>query len=104
MEVEPGCLEELAEQRSRWIRVTSVAQKPKDELLAHRAEVEMGTQLTGATMEQARMTGKQEEGRSTVEQRPTKVDLQGRGSAEESQGRWATVKMREHRAGAEPMG
>lgn len=97
MEVEPGCLEELAEQRSRWIRVTSVAQKPKDELLAHRAEVEMGTQLTGATE-------KQEEGRSPVEQRPTEVDLQGRGSVKESLGRWATLKMREHRAGAEPMG
>lgn len=98
-----------------------MAQKPKVELLAHWAEAEMGTRLTGATLKRARTMRKPEEGRSPVEakgwrvevqlektmaeaeRQPTEVDPEGRGIPEESQDSRAMVDMRERRARAEPM-
>lgn len=67
--MKPGCVEYPAEQSGRWNWVTSTAQNPKVELLTHRIEAETGIRLTGATMEQARMTGILEEGRNLVERR-----------------------------------
>lgn len=55
---EPGCVEYPPEQRGRQNRATCLARRPKVELLAH------GTQLTGVTIESARMTGKPKEGGS----------------------------------------
>lgn len=97
MEAEPGCVEYPVEQR--WTRATSMARRPKVELLARGTEEETGDRQTWAMK-----TGKPEGRRSPVELKVwrfevqpvtqmsmpkaelqlTEADSEGRGSMEES--------------------